>query len=166
MRVTGLILLGCCALAAPAAAQMQISEINARPSVYLEGFGTSLLFCCSLNLEVPASDHVTVRAGSAADAFVETAYRGKSVLLMVNRLAGSGGRYLEVGAGIVRSTTTESGIPGPWRMRPAVDVGLRTYIGDTVYRITLTPVLQPFIGPRTGRLWDAASVGFSIGRTF
>src|SRR5258708_10329994 len=77
-----------------AAAQMKVSELAARPSLYVEAFGNSLLSCCSINLEVPSSDHITGRLGTAREFYADPLSRADSVLMTVNGIVGGQGRFL------------------------------------------------------------------------
>jgi len=164
-RLVVLVLFAAGVLPRSAHAQMSISDLPARPSLYVEMFGNALVFCCSLNLEVPASDHLLVRVGTAAELFAERPYRTESVLMTMNGLIGTHGHYLELGAGLMRTTASDVATQA-WHVRPTVDVGFRTYSHGTIHRITLTPPLPPFDGSRAGRPWSAARFGVSIGRTF
>ena len=154
------------AVTVPAAAhaQMRVSEIAARPSLYVEtGGGSTMVSCCSLNVEFPVTDEVVIRAATALDGL--SAWPNRSVLFAANRLVGAHGTYLEFGGGLVVSTLSMHGSE-VWRPGPSLSVGVRAYQRGTIYRFALTPILPPFAAAFSDRRWFVPSIGLSIGRTF
>ena len=151
------------ALPRPARAQMRVSDLPARGALYVELFGgTAMNVCCSLNLELPVSDDVVFRAGTAR-AVSEVPY--DSVLLTAQKLVGSRNHYLEIGGGLVWSTIVNPGTE-IWRWGPTVNVGYRVYSNGWVRRYTFTPIISPFAQTLERGARVIPTFGFSIGRTF
>src|SRR5262249_43197474 len=108
------------ALPRRAFAQMSLADLPARGALYVEFGAAAMTEWCSLNLELPVSDDVVVRAAAGREAFGDL---HSSVLLAANKLIGARGTYLELGGGIVRSTCC---VPGSemWQSHALFDVGV------------------------------------------
>jgi hypothetical protein len=152
------------ALPRAARAQMSISDLPARGALYVEAFGGSaLVLCCSLNLELPVRDDVVIRAGTGRGGDGGRPY--DSVLFTAQKLIGSGGRYLEVGGGIVASTIVNPGST-LWLQGPSINIGYRIYSNGWIRRYTFTPILPPFSHAMSRTDGVKPAIGISIGRTF
>ena len=148
-------------LPATALAQMQISRMDDPPrtAVYLELGGNAMF---STNVDVLVAPHTSIRVGGFVSPVTLTLGLDDSpwnALVMANQLFGSGGRYVEVGVGIValhRFNDLEATAAGV-----TSSVGYRIQSKRQFGRIVLTPS-----APRADRGRRRAVVGFSYGIAF
>jgi hypothetical protein len=138
----------------PARAQMRIERIDDPPraAAYMEFGGNTGEV--SLNLDVLVAPHTSVRAGGFLVAFDSSYWNG---LIMVNQLFGTGGNYVETGAGFVAAggsdRATASGA--------TLSLGYRRQTRQTFFRVGAASTA----GNVTGRGWHPV-IAISGGRTF
>jgi hypothetical protein len=134
-----------------------------RGAAYWELGGNAMIPCCTANVDWLMTPHWSIRSGLGVFPYTDDVVLWGGVL-MSNYLIGSHGRYLEAGAGIVKGT-------GPGMVvhtGPTVTLGYRLQRRDRLFRVSFTPVLQPFTrsftDPRGKDL--IPSFGISWGVTF
>ena len=162
-----------CALALAVPVQAQSSGRGAphgvmEDSLHVAGFvelgGNGVLLCCSLNADAMVSPHTSIRVGAGAELLTDDSTPKLSVFAMINRLVGSDGRYLELGAGVMRSNIAAR--PGPARLGPTVAIGYRLERDGKLFRVTVTPWLPPFAGQLMPGRRMIRSIGVSRGWYF
>ena len=111
-----------------ARARMQITKIDDPPRLagYMEFGGNAAT--ASLNLDLLVAPHTSVRAGSLAYVF-DSGYWNS--LIMVSQLFGTGGEYLEAGAGFIATgrdgRSTSAG--------PTMSIGYRHQARQAFFRV-------------------------------
>jgi hypothetical protein len=141
-----------------AAAQMRVEQIDDPPplATYSELGGNAYL---SFNVDMLVVPHLSIRAGG----FVWPLSVGKvpwSGVLMMNRLIGTAGHYLEIGAGGAAFNWFQD-YDQAATVAATATVGYRYQRDGRIARMGFTPIFAPLGGRRWQPNW-----GVSYGRTF
>jgi hypothetical protein len=152
-------LLGSLSWIAPAWAQTHDLEEPPKLSTYWE-FGGNGIF--TGNLDARITDTVSLRVGGMLIPITDDVVPWSGVV-MVNKLIGQDGHYLEIGGGITALGEKGSANPAESRLwiGPTAAIGYRREVRHTILRATFAPVFVPV----SGRRW-LPMLGLSVGRTF